>query len=190
MSLDTILSNLTPEERQAADLRAAAFGRKIETSPRVIFLVGVPGSGKSTWREKYLASTTRDTVTISSDDMVMAYAKVNGLDYTQAHREIDMNALDKQCAAALRVAVAKGQDVIIDRTNLRFKPRRRFLSQVSKRYVPIAIAFWVDCPELRQRLDKRAASTGKHIPWKVVMEMFEGYQPPTFDEFDVIEIYP
>lgn len=191
MNLDQILANLTPEEREAADLRAAAFGRKIEKAPRIIFLVGVPGSGKSTWRKNYLAATEgRTTVTISSDDLIEDYAAERGLNYGQAHREIDMNALDKQCGAAVRVAAAKGEDIIIDRTNMRYKPRNRFLSQVPKRYTRIAILFCIPCDDVRQRLIDRHRSTGKYVPFKVALDMFETYQAPTYNEFDLIEVYP
>lgn len=191
MSLDFILDDMTPEDREAAVLRASSFGRKLEKAPRIIFLVGVPGSGKSTWRAKYLAENPdRDTVTVSSDDLIEAYAAERGLNYSQAHREIDMNALDKQCSAAVRVAVARGQDVIIDRTNMRFKPRNRFLSQVSKRYTRVAVLFWVECDTVRQRLIDRKRATGKHVPFSVALEMFSTYQAPTTDEFDLIGVYP
>lgn len=191
MSLDFILNDMSPEDREAANLRAASFGRKLEKAPRIIFLVGVPGSGKSTWRAKYLADNPdRDTVTVSSDDLIEAYAAERGLNYSQAHREIDMNQLDKQCSAAVRVAVARGQDVIIDRTNMRFKPRNRFLSQVSKRYTRVAVLFWVECDTVRQRLIDRKRATGKHVPFSVAQEMFSTYQAPTTDEFDLIGVYP
>lgn len=191
MSLDFILDQLTPEERDAASLRAASFGRKLEKAPRIIFLVGVPASGKSTWRASYLVDNPdRDTVTVSSDDMIEAYAAERGMNYSQAHREIDMNELDKRCSAAVRVAVARGQDVIIDRTNMRFKPRNRFLSQVTKRYTRVAVLFWTDCDVVRQRIIDRGRATGKHIPFKMVQEMFATYQAPTHDEFDLIGVYP
>lgn len=191
MNFETILANLTPEDREAAILRASVAGRKIEKAPRIIFLVGAPGSGKSTWRQKYLAETEgRTTVTISSDDLIEAYAAERGLNYSQAHREIDMKALDKECGAALRVAAAKGHDIIIDRTNMRSKPRHRFLSNIPKRYTRAAILFNIPCDQVRQRLIDRHRATGKYVSFKVAMEMFETYQAPTFNEFDLIAVYP
>lgn len=187
MSLDFILADMTPQDREAAVQRALVDGRKLETAPRIIFLVGAPGSGKSTWRAKYLEKNpTRKVSTISSDDLIDAYAAERGLTYSQAHREIDMNALDKQCMAALRVAVARGEDVIIDRTNMRKKPRNRFLSHVSKRYTRVSVLFAVDCEDLRVRLIERQKKTGKHVPFKVAQEMLATYQPPTLEDFDLI----
>lgn len=191
MGLNFILDQMTPEDREAAVLRAASFGRKLETSPRIIFLVGVPGSGKSKWRAKYLSENTdRKTAIVSTDDLIEVYAAEHGQTYSQAHRELDLNVLDKQCGAAVRVAVAKGEDIIIDRTNMRYKPRNRFLSQVSKRYTRVAVLFCVDCDTVRSRLASRRQATGKHVPFSVAQEMFSTYQAPTTDEFDLIGVYP
>lgn len=189
MSLNFVLDQMSTEERDAAALRAKQAGRNFETSPRIIFLVGAPGSGKSTWRAKYLANNLdRETTVVSSDDMIENYAASLGLNYTQVYSKIDMDSLDKLCMKALQDAVAAGRDVIIDRTNMRDKPRSRFLSQVTKKYTRVAILFCADCDTIRRRLIDRERETGKHIPYKVVQGMLATYQAPTFEKFDLIGV--
>ena len=160
----------------------------LNADPRVIVLVGPPASGKSTWRQSYQASTARPAIVVSTDDLIDRYAAHNGMTYTEAFGKLKMEDLDATAIATMRAALAAGQDVIIDRTNLRIKGRARFLSQVPKRYLRVAIVFNVPRDVLDQRLADRAAATGKFIPKQVVDDMVKGYEYPTTDEFDLIEI--
>lgn len=153
-----------------------------------VVMVALPGSGKSTFvnREK-----TPSTFIFSTDDYIEAHAKVQGKTYsdvfkdTIAHAETHMNA-------GLATALAQGRDVIVDRTNLTEKGRRRILSSVPKGYQKIAIVIVPpssekDKAELSRRLKNRP---GKHIPDSVMQSMYASYKEPSKAEgFDKIEKY-
>jgi predicted kinase len=183
---EEILSNLPDAQREAIEHRFVKIGRKLEKCPHIFVLIGAPASGKSTWTTAYL-ETARPTTVASTDQQIDAYAAANGLSYSEAHDKIDMESLEQNMQGSIRVAVAKSQDIIIDRTNLRVKSRNRWLSQVPRHYVRIGVVFTVEPVEaLFKRLHKRAKETGKYVPDLVVQEMLSSYQPPTLDEFDII----
>ena len=158
-----------------------------DSQPEIIVMIGLPGSGKSTWRDKILAQSDADYVIVSSDDEIERMAAADGLDYT--------SGFDKYIGKATQVSKQKFKDaiqskknVIWDQTNLTEKKRRGILQQVPREYRKIAVAFEVTDEELQNRLNKRERETGKSIPAKVVSNMAKSYKPPSKQEgFD--EVY-
>ena len=70
--------------------------------------------------------------------------------------------------------------VIIDQTNMSSKSRRTKLEPFVKAgYTCVSLNFDVPMKTLQERLDKRAAETGKVIPPYVLTQMLSGYTPPT-----------
>lgn len=152
-------------------------------SPILFMLIGLPGSGKSTWRSTYLASAARPAVTVSSDDMIEQFGAKQGLTYSQAWDMVDFKAIDRQVHELFVNALGQGEDIILDRTNMSVKSRNRFLSKVPSHYEKVAIVFDVDDAILHERLTKRAEQTGKVIPPAVVATMKASYAAPTEAEF-------
>ena len=153
------------------------------TPPRLMMLVGPPGSGKSTWRDHMRPS---DAIVVSTDDVVERWGAERGLNYTQAFRSIDFKVAEREAMTAFATGLAERRDIVVDRTNMTLKSRARFLAQVPRDYRKIAVVFDVPADELRARLAQRAAATGKTIPAAVVTDMLAKYEPPTADEFDEI----
>jgi tRNA uridine 5-carbamoylmethylation protein Kti12 len=153
--------------------------------PRLYMLIGVPGSGKSTWRNAFLKSN--DAVIISSDDEIDAFAEDQGLTYSDAFKIVDFKKIDAKINADFSKAVKDKQDIIVDRTNMSKKSRSRFLSSLPANYEKHAIIFQCPEEELRRRLDKRAKETGKFIPDQVLYTMLRNYQEPDLTEFDDIQ---
>lgn len=154
--------------------------------PTLYILIGPPGVGKSTWRAKHLAETTREIVIVSSDDIIDAYAFEHGISYTDAFREMDHKDIKQSVNQRFQAALDEGVDVIVDRTNMTTKGRRSFLSKVPKRYHKVAVVFQMDRSLLNERLDARAKSTGKFIPESVVDDMLASYEAPEYPDFDEI----
>jgi predicted kinase len=100
----------------------------------VFFLIGPPGSGKSTWRAKYLSKTKRPTTIISSDDMIDKYAEQHGMTYSEAFKVVSFNAINTSITQNYKSALERGDDVIIDRTNMNAKSRKNFLDMVPSDY--------------------------------------------------------
>lgn len=153
----------------------------VKTGPELIVLIGLPGSGKSTWRDNMVANSPDSYVVISSDDELERMADHEGISYSEAWKKYigKSTAISKQ---KFREAVNKGENIIWDQTNLSPKKRRGILNQVPKAYKKTAISFEVTSEELNQRLAKREQETGKYISPKVIKDMARSYQPPTKEE--------
>ncbi len=156
--------------------------------PRAIFLIGLPGSGKSTWCRRYLALATRPTVVVSSDDLIDEWAQEHGLNYSEAFRQIDFRKIEHQMLERLKRAIDNRDDIIIDRTNMTKKSRRKLLDLFPSGYRREAVVFEIEPEELRRRLLHREETTGKHIPDNVVANMLASYVSPGEDEFDFIHL--
>jgi predicted kinase len=151
--------------------------------PTLTVLVGLPGSGKTTWRKEYLASNP-DTVVISQDDLLDAYAVANALTYTEAFQQADLKKIEKQVYALFDEAVAQGQDILLDRTNMTAKGRASFLKRLTEGYEKVAVVFEIDEATLAYRLLKRANAEGKFIPDFVIRNFQETFVAPTEAEFN------
>ena len=156
------------------------------SQPEIIVMVGLPGSGKSTWINSMLAKSDADYEIISSDNEIERLAAADGLDYnTGFDRYIGKaTAIMKE---KFREAVNTGKNIIQDQTNLSAKKRRSILSQVPDNYRKIAVVFNLTDDELKRRLSKREQEGGKSIPAHVMKNMARSFQPPTKAEgFDAI----
>ena len=156
---------------------------------RLILLVGPPACGKSTWRARYLATATRSTTVVSSDDVLERFAAEQGLSYDEAWRTLDSKIVTRTVNEEFDAAVKRADDIIVDRTNMTAKIRRSFMSRVPKQTRRIAVLFPIEREELDRRLDARAKETGKYIPKSAVDEMYRIYVAPDPNDFDEIQTY-
>lgn len=147
--------------------------------PVCVLLVGLPGSGKSTWRE----SLGTNFVFLSTDDYVEAVAKNNGSTYDRMW-ELHIDEATKDMNAKFRAALDAKKSIAIDRTNLTVKTRRKFLSQLPKNYSKVAVYFEIDEALRQSRMKGRE---GKFIPPAADERMRQWYVRPSKDEgFDMI----
>jgi predicted kinase len=160
----------------------------------VTWLVGPPGCGKSTWVQNYLATATRETVVLNSDDLVNAWATEHGLTYTEAFEQHDwqntfklpcqghcaiinmhgMNGVYEQIEDAFGHATRMDKDIIVDLANMKF---RFCWGEQPIHYHTRAVVFEISRDLLEKRLRNRDQTTGKHIPYRVIENMIKGYVP-------------
>jgi len=163
--------------------------RHDEFTPQAIMLIGVPGSGKSTYISKLKAQNPdRDYTVLSTDDVLELLGSEQGWDYNQAFKNIPFKKVQAIFNTNFQQAVKNKNDIIIDQTNLTVKSRAKKLNKLSKEYKKIAVVFSVDADEMKRRLDQRAAETGKSIPQHILDNMIRSYVPPSNSEFDEIRI--
>lgn len=158
--------------------------------PFCIVLVGLPGSGKTTLREGLINQAidlclggpennlTNAVAQVSSDDYIEDKAKELGKDYNEIFKEY-VNAAGTYATNSFNMAVSNRQNIIVDRTNVNAKSRRKFLSQLPKTYTKIAIVLAPEENTLIHRLKNR---TDKHISFEVVADMIDRFEPPYFAE--------
>ncbi|RYD62757.1 MAG: ATP-binding protein [Verrucomicrobiaceae bacterium] len=157
-------------------------------APRITMYIGLPGSGKSTQRERFIAENP-DALILSSDDVVTAYARENGITYSQAMALTDSATIHRLLYMLLDEAVKENRDILVDQVNMSKKRRHKFLCRVPGHYERIAVVFPIHRLVLARRLALREAKTGKRIPWYVVEQFRTTYDPPT-DNLDLTLPHP
>ena len=150
--------------------------------PHLVIMVGLPGSGKSTWIKNFQAKQDTPYRVISSDDIIEREAAKQGKTYNEVFQDVAGSA-GKQIHIDAKQAVNRGENVIWDQTNLTVKKRRSLLQKFPG-YRCTAVNFVITDPVLDQR---RAGRPGKIIPKHVLDGMARSYVSPTKDEgFDEV----
>lgn len=144
--------------------------------PKVYMLVGVPGSGKSTWVANQ--DWAKDMPVVSSDRFIEEHAKQAGLTYNDVFKDyvkIATKLMENQVA----ICQANNMDFIWDQTNTSVKSRKGKLATISG-YECIAVMFRTpEDEELARRLANRP---GKAIPDAVISFMKDTLEEPTEEE--------
>ena len=139
-------------------------------------LIGVPGSGKSTWIANQ--DWAIDIPVVSTDNFVEAYAKEQGKTYSEVFDEYMPIAVKLMANQAL-VCQANGLDVIWDQTSTTRASRARKFNTLPK-YEHIAVVFTT--PEKEELARRLASRPGKNIPDHVMRSMIEHFEMPTEEE--------
>jgi predicted kinase len=146
-------------------------------------MVGVPGSGKSTWIQR---QDLTSAAVISTDNYIEARAQARGLTYSDVF-ESEIQAANQNLDQELAQAISLNQTIYWDQTNISVKSRAKKLASVPGHYRRIAVYFDTPQEVVQQRLLDRAAATGKLIPASVVRRMTQQLTLPTISEgFDEI----
>lgn len=150
---------------------------------KLFVLVGVPGSGKSTWVNNQVWSN--DCTVVSTDEFVEDYAKEVGSTYSEVFEDYMPTAVKLMADKVVR-AREMGRDIIWDQTSTTPQSRTRKFNMLPD-YYKIAVVFKTPpAAELQKRLTSRP---GKKIPWEVVSQMAQQLEadPPSVEEgFDEI----
>jgi len=144
--------------------------------PKLYMLVGVPGSGKSTWVKNQ--EWAKDCAIVSTDKYVEEWAESVGKTYTEVFEEYMPVAVTRM-AGAVNGARDAGKDIIWDQTSTTIATRAKKFRMLPE-YYAIAVVFRIPEP---QELQKRLASRpGKVIPSEVLDDMIAKWQEPTEEE--------
>jgi len=139
-------------------------------------MVGVPGSGKSTWIANQ--DWAQDCVIVSTDEYVERFARRMGKTYSEVFDAVMKRAI-RLMMRRVRWAHERNLDVIWDQTSTTVSSRARKFSALFD-YDHVAVVFRTPAwPELKRRLDSRP---GKTIPRKVIKGMIHGWEDPTEEE--------
>lgn len=140
-----------------------------------LFLIGPPGSGKSTWAQPYL---DQGWAHISTDQWVERVAREQKKTYGEVFQAEIKNA-ERDMQARLDAAISDGRNIVWDQTNMSRKGRRAKVDRLlSAGYNVDAHVFMPTSQELNRRQMKRAVETGKAIPQRVIDMMMDNYEAP------------
>ena len=144
--------------------------------PKLYMLVGVPGSGKSTWIKNQIWALRLPVV--STDTWVEDHAKREGKTYSEVFEEY-MPIAVRIMTNHVRVAQANGHDIIWDQTSTTRESRAKKFRMLPE-YYAIAVVFPTPEPE---ELARRVASRpGTTIPPEVIARMIEDWEEPDLSE--------
>lgn len=149
--------------------------------PKFYMMIGVPGSGKSTWIRN---NNTKGMTVASSDAYIESKAASSNKTYSEVFDK-HIKAANAYAQNVAKQAFDLNLDVIWDQTNITRKSRAAKLAMVPDHYEKIAVVF--PTPN-RDELQKRLASRpGKVIPPNIIMAMASSLEQPSRDEgFDKI----
>ena len=145
---------------------------------KLYVLVGVPGSGKSSWHcdQEWL----QEAAYISTDRYVEEYAKNMGKTYSEVFKEVMPECVGYMTGDVVHAREAS-RDIVWDQTSTTVASRRKKFNMLPE-YYAIAVVFRTPPrDELDRRLQSRYDS-GKIIPQAVVDSMIENWQEPTLVE--------
>lgn len=155
--------------------------------PHAYILIGLPACGKSTWTEQRVAAGQHYAI-VSSDAYIEAMAHAEQTTYSAVF-DMYVGQADHYAQSVFDVAIEEKLNIIVDRTNVGKKSRKRWLETLRKNgYHVTAVVFRspMNIEDLEPRLDSRV---GKDIPWGVIKTMAAGLCWPTYDEgFDNVMI--
>ena len=138
--------------------------------PSLILLVGIPGSGKTTYAEKYIKDHP-GTVHLSSDKI---RAELWGDEATQGDNNQVFSLMQSRAIDALN----NGQSVIYDATNITRKDRSYIVS-ICPKFVKIECHIvWAPIETCIERDAARERTVGK----AVIDKMLKRFQAPYYDE--------
>lgn len=145
--------------------------------PKLILLVGVPGSGKTTYAKEYMQSNI-NVIHLSSDGIRQ---ELYGDESTQGNPNEVFSLMQSRAVEALN----NGQNVIYDATNITRKDRSGILSLCPK-FVNIEVhIIWSPIETCIERDAVRERTVGKDI----IDRMLKRFQAPYYDEgIDEIKI--
>lgn len=151
---------------------------------KLYVLISPPCGGKTTWIKTNKDSLNNPFI-FSTDDLIATMYP--NIPYSEAWSIFDDKEGKKILREGLNDAVKNGDDIVIDRMNLRIKSRIYYLNSVGKKYQKIAIVFPWDKETFIERNKKRQLSENKYISLGIWEECCTQYQIPTKEEgFDEI----
>ena len=144
--------------------------------PKCYQLIGIPGSGKSTWIKNQ--DWALGLTIVSTDAFVEDYARKEGKTYNEVFKDYMPEAV-KLMAEQVIFARKHGHTILWDQTSTTIASRKKKFNMLPD-YEHIAVVFRTpNRDELDVRLSGRP---GKHIPKEVVDSMIAGWEEPTLEE--------
>lgn len=154
----------------------------------LIMMIGLPASGKSTFRN-YICDKYDSTVVISSDDCIEKEGNKKSLTYNQVFHDKDVQSYCKRYTEEIFInAIENNKDILIDRTNLTIKSRRKIISRLPSDYKIHYV--WFNLPRcfINHNMFERYMNTEKIISKNIVDDMENWFQEPLEHEYHTLTI--
>ena len=144
--------------------------------PKCYQLIGVPGSGKSTWVKNQ--DWALGLTIVNTDAFVEDYARAQGKTYSEVFVDYMPTAIDLMIEQVV-FAREHSHTIIWDQTSTTVKSRARKFNMLPD-YEHIAVVFRT--PEHKELMRRLMSRPGKEIPDHVVASMIASWEDPTEEE--------
>jgi predicted kinase len=144
--------------------------------PRCYQLVGVPGSGKSTWTRNQIWAL--GLTIVSTDAFVEDHARAQGKTYSEVFADYMPTAVDLMSKVVVH-AREHGHDIVWDQTSTTVASRAKKFRMLPN-YEHIAVVFRT--PEHTELMRRLMSRPGKEIPDHVIASMIASWEEPTQEE--------
>lgn len=149
-------------------------------SPKIEVLIGLPCSGKSTYR-----SSIKNVEVICRDDLIMNSKKGS---YQEAYQSVNQSKINTQLIELVKENIKLQKNLLIDMTSLSKDKRGLILGRVPH-YYKKATLFLEPMDVIYKRNELRSKTENKNIPKDVFIDMMKDFQCPMFQEFDEIQVF-
>lgn len=138
----------------------------------LILMIGIPGSGKSTFARRY-SNNNRDISIVSSDAI---RAKLYGDESIQGNgREVFENV-----QRDIEVLISLGRStIILDATNLRRRDRKKYIKLANKSGYKCGAIY---CDVSLETAQKRNKQRARQVPDDIIKRMYNALEAPTESE--------
>lgn len=137
--------------------------------PTLSILIGLPGTGKTTYAKKYF-NYGDNIVYLSSDDIRVEYK--NDIENQKVFQ-----IMHKRCKEALQ----NGKDVVFDATNIVKKRRKELIRQMSS-IGQINIDAYMFCMPIEMILENNLTRTERTIPFDTIVNYLRSLDVPMYYE--------
>ncbi|KAL7834528.1 hypothetical protein SRHO_G00287750 [Serrasalmus rhombeus] len=167
------------------DRTRGSLGPATKADCEMLMMVGLPGSGKTTWSSKYSEQHPEKKYTILGTNAIMEKMKVMGLrrQRNYAGRWDVLIQQATQCLNRLiQIAARKKRNYILDQTNVYGSAQRRKMRPFEG-FQRKAIVICPTDEDLKERTLKRTDEEGKDVPDHAVLEMKANFVLPEAGDF-------
>jgi predicted kinase len=152
--------------------------------PELIMLVGLPGTGKSTWVQSHGYFKKPDWMVLSTDNFIESCIIGTNDTYSAVFPSL-IRLAERNLMEGLNYACRARMNIVWDQTNLSASSRAKKLKQVPICYKKTARVFPV--PSNHSEWLNSEERYGKVIPQNVIDSMHAIFEQPTiYDGFDEI----
>lgn len=151
---------------------------------KMIMMCGLPGSGKTTWANKFCSENIEHKYNILGTNAFLDKMKVNGLSRRKNYSG-RWEALIEKCTRCLNIlleiAAKRRRNYILDQTNVYPTAQKRKMAFFNG-FQRKAVVIVPTDEEAKVRTEKRIREEGKDVPDSAVMEMKANFKIPSVDD--------